>query len=82
MFVTYILYSEKVNKFYTGQTEDLTRRLEEHNHGKTQFMANGIPWKLVYSNAHESRSDAMNLEKLIKKRGAARFLKDNNSCIG
>ena len=76
MYTTYILYSTKINKFYTGHTSDLNRRLEEHNRGKTPFMAKGSPWKLLYSKAHDSRAESIKLEKFIKKRGAARFLKD------
>jgi putative endonuclease len=82
MYFTYILYSTKINKFYTGQTDDLNRRLEEHNRGKTSFMSNGVPWKIIFSKANDSREVAMKLEKLIKKRGAARFLKDNEISIG
>jgi putative endonuclease len=82
MYFTNILYSQKIKKFYTGQTIDLTRRLEEHNRGKTSFMANGIPWKLLYSKEHDTRPDAMKLERFIKKRGAARFLKDYEISIG
>jgi putative endonuclease len=78
MFYTYILYSKKINKFYTGQTHDLQHRVEEHNRGKTPFMANGMPWTLVYSCQLNSRAEAMKLEKCIKKRGAERFLSDNN----
>ena len=82
MYTTYILYSSKVNKFYTGQTADMAKRLEEHNRGKTQFMANGTPWKIIYAVELSSRKEAMKLEKLIKKRGAARFLKDLNLSFG
>ena len=79
MYITYILYSPKVDKFYTGQTKDLYRRLEEHNRGKTSFLASGIPWILMFSKEIESRTEALKLEKQIKKRGAARFLNDNIS---
>lgn len=34
MYFVYILYSDKCNKYYIGQTESLTRRVEEHNQGK------------------------------------------------
>ena len=79
MYFTYILYSQKINKYYTGQTNDLNRRIHEHNLGKTCFMKRGMPWQLVYSQTQQTRSEAMNLEIKIKKRGVARFLKDNNS---
>jgi putative endonuclease len=78
MYVTYIIYSSKIEKFYTGQTSDLDRRMEEHNRGKTSFSASGMPWKLLYFRYFESRSEAIKLESFIKKRGAARFLADNN----
>ena len=77
MFITYILYSQKSNKFYSGHTCDLNRRLEEHNRGKTAFMAAGAPWTIQFSKEHNTRSEAIKLEKFIKKRGAARFLNDN-----
>jgi putative endonuclease len=76
MFITYILFSSKIGKFYTGQTDDLDRRMEEHNRGKTSFMASGMPWEIIYSKEFNSRQDAIKLERFIKKRGAARFLDD------
>jgi putative endonuclease len=82
MHITYILYSSKIDKFYTGQTMDLDRRLEEHNRGKTSFSATGMPWQIVFFKVFKSRTEAMKLEKFIKKRGAARFLNDNNIKVG
>ena len=79
MFKTYIVYSSTLDRYYTGHTNDLRRRLEEHNRGKTQYMAKGVPWMLVYSKEFATRSDAMKLESSIKKRGAKRFLADLNS---
>jgi len=79
MYITYIIYSEKIKRFYSGQTEDIDRRIEEHNRGKTPFLARGIPWELVYSRQFDSRSEALKLEKYIKKRGAARFIQDLNT---
>jgi putative endonuclease len=77
MYYTYILFSEKLGKYYTGQTEDMDRRLDEHNRGKTTFMKFGIPWKLVFLSSFSIRGQAMALEKKIKQRGAKRFLEDN-----
>ena len=82
MFRVYIIYSSLIDKFYTGQTEDIERRLEEHNRGKTSFSARGMPWTLVYSVECSSRTEALKLEKFIKKRGARRFLNDNNIAVG
>jgi putative endonuclease len=82
MFTTYILHSEKINKYYTGQTIDLERRLDEHNKGKTAFMASGAPWKLIYFKEFNERKEAMALELNIKKRGAKRFLSDISNTVG
>jgi putative endonuclease len=82
MCTTYIIYSLKIDKYYTGQSDDLDRRMEEHNRGKTPFLATGMPWHLVFSKEFNSRTEAIKLEKFIKKRGAARFLKDNNIISG
>jgi putative endonuclease len=76
MYTTYILFSSKINKYYTGHTIDLNRRLIEHNHGKTAFMSRGVPWEVVYTRTFNSRIEAMKLEIIIKKRGAQRFLND------
>ena len=76
MFITYILYSFRIEKYYTGQTSDLVNRLEEHNRGKTPFMKSGIPWELKYSKEYSTRREAVALERFIKKRRASRFLKD------
>ena len=76
MFATYILYSQRINKYYIGHTKDLERRLIEHNRGKTAFMAKGAPWSIVYSFNFQSRTEAVGLEMTIKKRGAERYLSD------
>ena len=82
MYTTYILYSKTIKQFYTGQTEDLERRIMEHNRGKTPFMKRGIPWELVYHKAYETRAEAMQDEKRIKKRGAGRFLEEHGVEVG
>ncbi len=47
----YIIFSEKINKFYIGATqEDVTTRIEKHNngsYGKNRFTATDTDWKLM-----------------------------------
>jgi putative endonuclease len=76
MFHVYILYSESIQKFYIGQTQDLENRLAEHNSGETKSTHAGRPWQLKWSTQVATRSEAMKLEKKIKARGAQRFLED------
>jgi len=78
MFYTYILFSEKMQKHYVGQTNNIEKRIERHNLQKEKSTKYGTPWKLIYSEKLPTRSEAMLKEKQIKKRGAKRFLEDLN----
>ena len=72
--VVYILYSEKRSRYYVGQTADIVKRLERYNQGKVQSTKNGNPWIIVLQIEVSNRSEALILEKKIKKRGAKRYL--------
>ncbi len=74
-FFTYILFSKKLNKFYIGSTDNVERRLAEHNRGKTPFTKTGMPWILVYKEAFFTRSEALNREKYIKNQKSVIFIK-------
>ena len=76
MFV-YILYSEKRSKYYVGQTADIERRLKRHNQGVVPSTKSGTPWKLILQIEVLSRSEALVVERKIKKRGAKRFIDDH-----
>lgn len=39
----YIIYSEKLDKYYVGACIDLKRRLYEHNIGHSKFTSTGMP---------------------------------------
>jgi putative endonuclease len=43
----YILISTKTKRYYTGSTDDIDRRLKEHNYGKVLSTKNGRPWSLA-----------------------------------
>jgi len=72
----YILFSEKSSRYYVGQTADIEKRLKRHNQGFVPSTKGGTPWELVLQLKVSTRSEAMLLEKKIKKRGAKRFLDD------
>jgi putative endonuclease len=44
----YILYSEKLIKYYIGAGIEIERRLSEHNICHSKFTSLGMHWKLVY----------------------------------
>ena len=76
MLFVYILFSESKSKFYIGQTNDIGNRINRHNSGYELSTKYGVPWEIVIFFTLESRSEAMILEKKIKKRGAKRYLQD------
>ena len=75
-YFIYILFSEKLNQYYTGSTLNIEKRLFEHNSGKSKHTSKGIPWVLIFSQELANRTEAVRLEVAIKKRGAARYLAD------
>ncbi|MFH0863984.1 MAG: GIY-YIG nuclease family protein [Candidatus Gottesmanbacteria bacterium] len=71
MFYVYILKSKKDGNLYTGSTNDLKRRIEEHNSGLVYSTKNRKPFKLIYYEAYSDESDARNREHNLKLRAKA-----------
>ena len=74
MFIVYILFSSSIDKYYVGYTNDLERRLTEHNRKKGKYTDGGIPWRLVHQEEYESKSEAMNREKFIKSQKSRQYI--------
>ena len=72
----YILYSEKLDKYYIGACINMERRLYEHNIGHSKFTSLGIPWKLVYSEVFESLEAAKKRELQVKKRKSRKYIEE------
>ncbi len=66
MYYCYILYSEKLDKYYVGSTGDLGQRLSRHNSSNHGFTSSGKPWILKYSEAFEKKTEAMKRELQLK----------------
>jgi putative endonuclease len=66
-FHTYILRSVTTGRFYVGYTENLAKRVAEHNNNRTVSIKNRGPWTLVYSEEFPSRAAAMRREREIKR---------------
>jgi putative endonuclease len=66
MYYTYILISLKNNRYYIGSTDNLKRRLSEHNSGKVVFTRSYAPWEVYYFEEYQTRNQAFSREKQIK----------------
>ena len=67
MFYVYVLKSKKDKRLYIGYTNDLRRRLGEHNRGENKSTKHRTPLSLVYYEAYRSKEDAEKREKKLKK---------------
>jgi len=66
MFYIYCLESEKCDELYFGYTNDLNRRLKEHNQKLNFSTKRYAPWKLIYYEACLNQDDAKRREKYLK----------------
>jgi putative endonuclease len=82
-YTVYILYSASINKYYVGHTDNIDRRLNEHNTGQTRFTSlAGKPWIIVYNENYETRALAMKREKEIKSKKSRKYIESLFSAKG
>jgi putative endonuclease len=75
IFSVYILYSEIIDKYYVGHTDNIERRLHEHNSGQTRYTSiQGKPWKIVYKEEYQARALAMTREREIKSKKSRKYI--------
>ena len=78
MYFVYVIRSKEGFR-YTGMTEDLEKRLAEHNNKELSFWTKrGTQWKLIYSEGFPSKSDALKRERWLKGGSGRDFLKSIN----
>jgi putative endonuclease len=67
VYYVYILQSRKNGKLYIGQTNNLERRIEDHNAGLGgKYTQQNGPWVLVHSEKHPDRISAVRRERFLK----------------
>ena len=78
IFYVYILFSEKLNRFYVGTTDDPDRRWFEHNSGTFDdaFTRKGIPWTLFLIIDGLESNQAYKIEQHIKKMKSRKYFQN------
>ena len=74
MFTVYVLKSKSDNKRYIGFTDNLSRRLTEHNSGKVASTKYRLPFKLIYTEQFEDKPSAMSRERFFKSHLGRNYL--------
>lgn len=72
----YLLLSLKDKRTYVGSTNDLKRRLLEHNQGKNKSTKSRRPFKLIYKEELATLLEARKREKFLKTRNGRKELKE------
>lgn len=73
-YYTYVLKSLKDSRRYICYTDDLRRRLEEHNNGKSFSTKGRKPFKLIYYEACLDKEAAKRRERFFKQTKGREFL--------
>jgi len=76
MHYVYVLRSLKDGKFYVGYTENLEKRIAEHNDGKSASTKSRIPLELVYCEICKNKVDALRRERYLKTTYGKRYIKN------
>jgi len=75
MYTIYILRSVSAKKTYVGQTNNLARRLVEHNSGKHAYTKRYVPWQVIYIEEYSGRIESRKRELYFKSAAGRRMMK-------
>ncbi len=71
MYYVYVLYSRTEDEFYLGSTEDLKKRLRQHQQGENQSTKKAQDWIVSYYEAYLTEQAAKKRESRLKRSGKA-----------
>lgn len=66
MYYVYVIRSLKNRRLYTGSTDNVKRRLYEHNSGLSKATKYTRPFELLHQEQYDSRSEAYRREMYLK----------------
>lgn len=81
IYFIYAIKSKVDGRIYVGMTNNINRRLQEHNAGNTQSTKHYRPWTIIYLEKMEDRINARKKEKYLKSGCGKEFLKFNISRV-
>ncbi len=66
MYYVYILQSKNNGELYVGCTNDLKKRIQEHNSGLVFSTKSKLPYVIIHYEAFLEKTDAFLREKWLK----------------
>jgi len=76
MYYVYVLKSDNDGNWYTGYTNNLQKRILEHNKGLNLATKSRRPFQLIYYEASLNEKDAKAREKYLKSGMGKRYMKN------
>ena len=78
MAYVYVLYSEKLKRFYTGSCADIKERMTHHSEKKyiNSFTAKADDWVLYYSHGGLSQNQSRQVERHIKRMRSKKYMEN------
>ncbi len=65
-YFVYAIKSQVDDRIYVGMTQNVEKRLKEHNAGKTKSTKGYKPWSMIFTTECQTRVEARKLEKYYK----------------
>ncbi len=76
MFYVYVLYSDNFKRTYKGMTQDVDKRLIQHNLKQIKSTKAYTPWRLIIKEGFETRIEAREREKYLKTGVGRAYIKN------
>ncbi|MBC7570560.1 MAG: GIY-YIG nuclease family protein [Spirosoma sp.] len=71
MHTVYIIYSPSADRYFIGQAKDMRISLWQHNAKTNPNTADGKPWEIKFTQAFDTRNEALSLEMRLKNKNRA-----------
>ena len=76
-YFIYVLRSIVYKNRYVGVTENLEKRLKQHNVGKCRYTKGRRPWEIIYTEEYKDLSSARKREIFLKSGQGRKWLDRN-----
>lgn len=79
MWYLYVLYNKEINRYYVGCSNNINRRLGEHNQNirkKRYTEKQQGKWALVYKEVYETLKESRRRESQIKKQKSRKYIEN------
>ena len=65
-YFVYVIESQTHHTRYVGSTQDVQKRLGEHNEGRCRYTSGRRPWRLIRQEEYSTLSEARLRERFLK----------------